>query len=60
MECEMGVEQTGFRRGRGTACRMITLIQLVENKLEGQETIGGLHEVRFSGSGRGVENEGEG
>ena len=39
VECEMGKEQQGFRRGRGTADGMYTLRQLVEKKLEGQENM---------------------
>ena len=37
VECEVGEEQQGFRRGRGTADGMFTLRQLVEKKIEGQE-----------------------
>ena len=37
VECEMGEEQQGFRRGMADG--MFTLRQLVENKLEGQENM---------------------
>ena len=39
VECEIGEEQQGFRRGRGTADGMFTLRHLVEKKLEGQENM---------------------
>ena len=39
VECEMGKEQQGFRRGRGMADGMFTLKQLVEKKLEGQKNM---------------------
>ena len=39
VECEMGEEQQGFRRGRGTADGMFTVRQLVEKKLERQENM---------------------
>ena len=38
-ECEIGVEQQGFRRGRGTADGMFTLGQLLGKKLEEQENM---------------------
>ena len=39
VECEMGEEEQGFRRGRGTAERMFTQRQLVEKRLAGQENL---------------------
>ena len=39
VECEMGEEEQGFRRGRGTADGMFTVRQLVEKKLERQENM---------------------
>ena len=39
VECEMGEEQQGFRRGRGMADGMFTLRQLVEMSLEGHENM---------------------
>ena len=39
VECEMGEEQQGFRRGTGTVDGMFTLRQLMEKKLEGQENM---------------------
>ena len=39
VECEMGEEQQGFRRGRDTADGMFTLRQLVKKKVEGQENM---------------------
>ena len=37
VECEMGEQQHGFRRGRGKVEGMFSLIQLVEKKLDRQE-----------------------
>ena len=39
VQCEMGEEQQGFRRGKGPVDGMFTLRQLVEKKLEGQENM---------------------
>ena len=39
VECEIGEEQQGFRRGRSMADGMFTLIQQVEKKLEGQDNM---------------------
>ena len=36
IECEIGEEQQGFRKGKGTIDGLFTLMQFVEKKLEKQ------------------------
>ena len=51
IESEIGEEQQGFRKGRGTTYGLFTLRQFVETKLENRAGEGIRHTVKINGDG---------